>query len=147
MSSRTEKAAALFAAGCNCSQAVVVAFSDLFGLDEKTAMKFSCGHGAGLGRQREVCGAVSGMAMLAGLKHGSERPDDREAKARTYEAVQALSRAFRDKHGSIICRDLLGLEGADSDPTPAPRTAGYYRKRPCAEYVRDAAALVEQTLL
>lgn len=147
MSESVDKAVGLFKAGCNCSQSVVGAFCERFGVDEKTALRVACGLGAGLGRQREVCGAVSGMAVLAGLKYGNETPSDAaEGKRRTYAAVQQMSAAFREKNGSIICRELLGLERAEGDPTPSARTAEYYKKRPCAEYVADAAVIVEQTL-
>lgn len=146
MSERTDSAVAHFTAGCNCSQAVVMAFHDAFGLDEKTAMRIACGLGGGVGRLREVCGAVSGMAVLAGLKYGNEDPKDTAAKAKTYAVVQQLANAFREKNGSIVCRQLLGLEKPENDPTPSERTPAYYRKRPCAEYVADAAALVERTL-
>lgn len=147
MSERTEKAVARFKAGCNCSQAVVTAYSDLFGMDERTAMRAACGLGGGLGRLREVCGAVSGMALLAGLKCGNEDPADAQAKKKTYEVVQQMASAFRERHGSIVCRALLGLEKPEHDPTPSERTAAYYQKRPCAGYVADAAEIVERVLL
>ena len=147
MSERVEKAAVLFKSGCSCSQAVATAYCDLFGLDEKTAMKISCGLGGGVGRLREVCGAVSGMALLAGLKYGSENPKNAVAKKKTYEAVQQMANAFREKNGSIVCRQLLGPEKTEGDPTPSERTTAYYQKRPCAEYVADAAAIVERFLL
>lgn len=147
MSERTEKAVALFKAGCSCSQAVVAAYSDLFHIDEKTALKMACGLGAGVGRLREVCGTVSGMAVLAGLKYGSETPGDAAAKKKTYETVQAMAHAFRERNGDIVCRKLLGLEKAENDPAPSARTESYYRKRPCSAYVADAAAIVEKILL
>lgn len=146
MTSRVERAVALFRSGCSCSQAVTAAYSDLFGLDEKTAMRVASGLGAGVGRLREVCGAVSGMAVLAGLKYGSEMPDA-GAKKETYAAVQAMAEAFRLKNGSIICRDLLGLARPENDPTPSTRTEAYYKKRPCVALVEDAAVIVEQYLL
>ncbi len=146
MSERTEKAVALFKAGCNCSQSVIGAFCGDLGLDEETAMRISYGLGGGMGRLREVCGAVSGMVVLAGLKYGSGDPRDAAAKKKTYEVVQQMARAFREKNGSIVCRQLLGLEQREDDPTPSERTPAYYQKRPCAEYVADAAAIVEQTL-
>lgn len=146
MSERTEKATALFKSGYTCSQAVVLAYCDLFGLDEKTAANVACGLGGGMGRLREVCGTVSGAALLAGLRHG-DGGSDPEAKKKTYEAVQAIANAFREQNGSIVCRQLLGLEKTPSDPTPSERTEAYYRKRPCADYVSDVAALVERFLL
>ena len=146
MSERTEKAASLFKSGCNCCQSVLGAFSDDLGLDEKTAMRIAYGLGGGMGRLREVCGAVSGMVVLAGLKYGSEDPYDAAAKKKTYEIVQQMAHAFREKNGSIVCRQLLGLEKREDDPTPSERTSAYYQKRPCAEYVADAADIVERTL-
>jgi C_GCAxxG_C_C family probable redox protein len=144
--SRVEKAVALFKAGCTCSQAVVAAYGDLFGLDEKAAMRVSCGLGAGIGGLREVCGAVSGMAVLAGLKYGGETPDT-AAKKKPYETVQAMAEAFRQRNGSIVCRELLGLDRPENVPAPSARTEAYYKKRPCAALVEDAAAIVEQFLL
>jgi C_GCAxxG_C_C family probable redox protein len=146
MRARIENAVARFKAGCNCSQAVVTAYGDLFGLDEPTAMRASCGLGAGLGRLRETCGAVSGMAVLAGLKFGNTEPADAGGKKRTYEAVQQMAALFRERHGSLVCRTLLGLDQAEGDPTPSARTAAYYAKRPCAEYVATAAEIVERVL-
>ena len=143
---RSEKASALFTAGCTCSQSVFVAYSDLCGLDEKTAMRLSCGLGAGVGRLREVCGAVTGMALLAGLKHGNETPADADAKKKTYEVVQLMAGAFKAKHGTLICRELLGLDAAEGDPAPAARTEAYYSTRPCARLVADAAKIAAQHL-
>ncbi len=144
---RATRAVALFESGCACSQAVFTAYSDLFGIDEATALRLSCGLGAGVGRLRNVCGVVSAMAMLAGLKYGSPTPGDAEAKRITYEQVQRMAQAFREKHGSLICRDLLGLEEEDACATPSERTAAYYAARPCAGFVADAAELIEQLLL
>jgi C_GCAxxG_C_C family probable redox protein len=146
MSIRTDHAVALFKGGYNCSQAVVGAFCADLGLDEKTAMRVSCGLGGGMGRLREVCGAVSGMAVLAGLKYGSDDPKNADAKKKTYEVVQLMANAFREKNGSIVCRQLLGLEKPENDPTPSERTPAYYQKCPCADYVADAADIVERTL-
>lgn len=147
MSDRVEKAVALFKSGCTCSQAIVVAYCDLFELDSKTAMRFSCGLGGGVSRLREVCGAVSGMALLAGLKYGNETPQDAAAKKQTYAVAQEMANAFSERHGSIVCRQLLGLDKPENDPTPSERTESYYQKRPCAEYVAAAAAIVERVLL
>jgi hypothetical protein len=87
------------------------------------------------------------MAVLAGLKFGSVQPADAAAKRRTYAMVQQMADAFRKRHGSIVCRSLLGLEKPEADPTPSERTAAYYQKRPCAEFVADAASIVERVLM
>lgn len=137
MESRVEKAIALFKNGYNCSQAVFVAYSDLYGLDESTAFKLSTSFGGGLGGTRNVCGAVSGMSMIAGLAKGTDQPHDKEGKKVNYETVQLLVNEFEKENGSIVCGELLGLK-----PTDIP-----LKKRPCVEYVRMCAELLEKHLL
>ena len=132
---RIEKAEALFTGGCNCSQAVFAAFADEFGLDEEFAKKIATGLGGGVGRMREVCGAVSAAAMVIGMRLG---PD----KMKAYPAIQDFCAKFKEKCGSIICRDLLAGTGATTGGTPDPRTKEYYEKRPCVEIVKIAASLL-----
>lgn len=143
-SKRAEKAKEFFETGLNCSQSVVCAFADILGLSAARCARLSCGLGGGVGRQREVCGAVSGAAIVLGFVFGGE--DGREKKA-AYEKVRAFSEKFKRKNGSIVCRELLGLEkGAFDSPVPSERTAEYYKKRPCAELVFDAAEILENIL-
>ena len=127
-----EKAVALFAAGRNCAQAVFGAFAEEFGMDDETAARVSSGLGGGVGRLREVCGAMTGATLAIGLKYG---PD----KTVVYEKVQQFAAAFKKELGSIVCRELLEGTGATTGGAPEARTAEYYRKRPCAEIVRFAA--------
>jgi len=133
---RAEKAVGFFTDGCNCSQSVFTAFADEFGLDEALAQRLSCGLGGGVGRMREVCGAVSAAAMVIGMRLG---PD----KTKAYPAVQDFCAKFKARCGSIICRELLDGTGATEGGAPEARTAGYYERRPCAELVRIAAELLE----
>lgn len=144
MTNYTEKAKALFHEGYNCAQAVVLAFSDLTGLDERTAVMLSSSFGGGIGRMREVCGAVSGMCMVAGLLYGYDDPKAQSEKALHYARVQQLAADFRNENGSIICHELLGLGGGASVPIPEQRTQSYYKKRPCAELVSMAAGILEE---
>ena len=147
MSERVERAVELFKSGFNCSQSVFAAFAGEFGMDEETALKVSAGLGGGVGRAREVCGAVSGAAMLVGFKYGATDGDDAEAKARCYQVVQQIIAEFKKDNPSIVCRELLALnEGAGTDPTPEARTESYYKKRPCVQLVEDAARAVEKIL-
>lgn len=146
MSNYTDRAVELFQSGFNCSQAVFAAFSDKIGLDEQTALRVSAGLGGGVGRMREVCGAVSGAAMLAGMVYGATDGEDREAKAKTYAVVQAIAAEFKKENPSIVCRELLGLAKPDMNPTPEARTQTYYKKRPCVQLVADAAAAAEKIL-
>ncbi|MEG1999719.1 MAG: C-GCAxxG-C-C family protein, partial [Bacteroidales bacterium] len=133
---RVQRAVSYFKSGYNCSQSVFMAYADIFELDEKFAARISAPLGGGMGRLREVCGAVSGSFLLAGLKYPADDPLDRAAKTKNYAVVQELASKFREKNGSIICRDLLGLQGEVKEShIPAERTTDYYKRRPCAEYV------------
>ena len=139
---RGTKAAELFYNGYNCAQAVAVVFSDLTGLDEAMSARMASSFGGGMGRLREVCGAVSGMLLVAGILYGYDSPSDDVAKKAHYALVQALAGQFREKNGSIICREIL--KNPPSDPAPSPRTAEYYASRPCARMVYTAASLLEE---
>ena len=139
---RGMKAAELFLNGYNCAQAVAVAFCDVTGLDEKTAARTVSAFGGGMGRMREVCGAVSGMFFVLSFLYGYDTPGDDAIKKQLYSEVQALAAGFRDKCGSIICRELL--KNPPADPSPSPRTAEYYAQRPCARMVKTAADLMDE---
>ena len=134
-------AAELFLQGYNCAQAVAVAFADVTGMDKKEAAKLAAPFGGGMGRMREVCGAVSGMLMVLGTLYGYDNADADSKKKELYQQVQALAEQFKEENGSIICRDLL--QNPPSDPNPSPRTAEYYAKRPCARMVMTAARLMD----
>jgi len=136
----------LFESGYNCAQSVLAAFCEETGLDERTALMLSSTFGGGMGRLREVCGAVSAMFMVEGLTNGYADSKDDAAKTAVYARVQELAARFRDENGSIICRELLDLPEGPQDPTPEHRSAAYYQKRPCAQYVACAARLMEQEL-
>jgi len=141
---KKELAMRLFKDGYNCSQAVFGAFADDLGLDFETAVKIASSFGGGMGRMREVCGAVSGMFMAAGLKCGYSSPTDFQSKTEHYKLIQDLAAEFRAENGSIICRELLGLEGKDNNYVPSERTNEYYKKRPCEELVGQAAEILEK---
>jgi len=141
-----QKAMALFKEGYNCSQSVVLAFEDVHHMDRETAAKLASSFGGGLGRMREVCGAVSGMAMVAGLLWGYDSPTDYEGKTEHYAKIQELATKFTEVNGSIVCKELLGLEQKEGSHVPEKRTEEYYKKRPCGELVGIAAALLEEYL-
>ncbi|MBP3360996.1 MAG: C_GCAxxG_C_C family protein [Clostridia bacterium] len=144
MSEKAEEARRLFMEGYNCTQAVVGAFAGELGIDFETAMRFSSSFGGGMGRLREVCGAVSGMFMVAGLKFGYSSPDAFLEKSEHYKRIQELAEKFSDKNGSIVCRDILKLRTHKDTPNPEPRTKEYYKNRPCAEIVAGAAAIIDE---
>lgn len=143
---RPEKARELFENGCNCAQAVFCAFEDITEFDRETALRFSAGFGGGLGRLREVCGAVSGMTMVLSGVFASIDPNDTEKKKELYAIIQKAAGDFKAENGSYICRELLGLSEGASDPAPEKRTQQYYLKRPCSELVKCAAEITEKYL-
>lgn len=144
--SKADKAKELFLSGYNCAQAVFGAFCEEFGIDFELGVKISSGFGGGIARRREVCGAVSGAVMVLSMVHGySDSKADAEKK-KLYEEVRGVLKNFENETGSIICRELLGLEEKVSAPTPEARTESYYKKRPCAELVYLSAKAVEEHL-
>ena len=110
---RVERAVDNFMAGYGCCQSVVAAFADLYGVDEKTALRFGAGFGGGVGRLRMMCGAVSGIVMLVGLDCGQTEGSDREGKSACYKVVQELLAKSEQQNGSPICAEIPGLKGHD----------------------------------
>lgn len=134
---RSQKAREYFAAGFNCSQAVVAACADLYDIDEQTALRMSASFGGGIGQMRMTCGAACGMFLLAGLQTGHTQPHQPQLKQRNYQFVQHLAREFEDHNGGLICAELLGLNG-----TQSPK-----QKRPCKEMVADAVEIYLTSLI
>ena len=147
MSEKVEKAKELFLEGYNCAQAVVGAFSDDVGLDFDTAMRLASSFGAGMGRLREVCGAVSGSFMILGLKVGYNSPDDKDGKIRHYKLIQDVAERVCEEKGSIICREILGKRADKKEShVPDDRTSEYYKTRPCLGMVEEMAKITEEIL-
>ena len=136
-----------FENGYNCAQAVLLAFSDLTGLEEKIALSLASSFGGGMGRMREVCGAVSGMFMVAGLLYGGNTTESRQEKTAHYARIQMLAAQFREKNGSYLCRELLAGVQTTTGAAPEARTAEYYKKRPCKLLCGDAAELLDRYIL
>ena len=131
-----------FLEGYGCAQSVLIAFCDETGLTKRQAAMLASSFGGGMGRLREVCGAVSGMFMIAGILKGYDDPKAVEEKSEAYARVRALAKAFKAKNGSIICRDLLKDAEVTPGGEPEARTEDYYKRRPCACYVEDAARII-----
>ena len=147
MSAHSDLARELFKQGYNCSQSVFAAFCDETGLDTETALKIASSFGGGMGRLREVCGAVTGMFMVAGMKYGYTDASDNKAKTEHYRLIQDLAKQFEKENGSIICRELLGISIKYDNPLSEARNENYYRKRPCAELVEQAARMLDEYIL
>jgi C_GCAxxG_C_C family probable redox protein len=144
LDARVARAVDYFMEGFGCCQSVVAAFSDLYGIDEEQAKRIGAGFGGGVGRLRMMCGAVSGIVILVGLDCGQTDGDDRDGKSACYQVVQQLLARSEAENGSLICAEILGLKGhekAQSSYIASPRTAEYYKKRPCAAKVESAARI------
>ena len=148
---RISLAVEYFMQGYGCCQSVVAAFSDLYGLDADMAKRIGAGFGGGVGRMRMMCGAVSGLVILAGLHCGQTDGADRKGKSACYEVVQRLLATFKERNGSIICAELLGIGGVKPETkvthVPDERTAEYYKVRPCSAKVESAARIFAEFLM
>lgn len=162
---KREKAMAHFREGYNCSQSVFLAYAEDYGVAPEMACRIAASFGAGMGRMREICGAFSGMLLVAGLETGATQGKDAAGKKANYDVVQMLARRYREQNGgdSIYCKELLGLVprkgqeassglGADlkmaefTDTTPEARTENYYKKRPCPELIGLACDILDEFL-
>ncbi len=142
MKTRADIAKDYFKSGFNCSQSVAMAFCDLMNMSEDTASKLTVGFGGGMGRMREVCGAVSGMTFVISALYADR------GTAEVYSLVQQAAGEFKNENGSIVCRELLegSKNSAPSTPVPSKRTNEYYKKRPCPELVYEAADILERLI-
>lgn len=133
-----EQAKQNFLSGLNCSQSVAAAFCDEMNMDSETVKRLVIGFGGGMGRLREVCGAVSGMVFVLSALYGDK------GRTEVYSMVQTVAKEYEKENGSIVCRELLGMSAKQSDsPVPEERTKEYYKKRPCAELCEVAANILE----
>ncbi len=144
---RRERAEQLFLEGYNCTQAIVRAFDDVVDIDIDALTRIASSFGGGMGRMREVCGAVSGMFILLGLLEGYSTPETGAPKLELYKRIQALANEFKEKNGSIVCRDLLGVKKEIISAVPDERTPEYYKSRPCARLIGDAAEIFQKHLI
>lgn len=150
LEARVQRAVDNFMQGYGCCQSVVAAFADLYNLDDTMAKRIAAGFGGGVGRMRMMCGAVSGIVILAGLDRGQIDGADRKGKSMCYKVVQELLDEFKTQNGSVVCAELLGLKGhekAQSSYVALPRTAEYYKTRPCAAKVESAARIFAEYLM
>jgi C_GCAxxG_C_C family probable redox protein len=142
---RVEFAVALFQKGLSCSQAVLAAYGDQFGLESELALRVAAGFGGGMGRMAGTCGAVTGAYMLIGLKHGGTSGEDRRAKEKTFEAVREFANRFRCRNGTLVCRELLGCDISTPDGFQTAKEKKL-SATVCPKLVRDAAEIVEELI-
>ncbi len=142
--SRAKSAYDYFFEGYNCTQAIAMAFQDIIPIEQGLMLRMVSSFGGGMGRLREVCGAVSGMFFVAGVLYGYDGPKDVEGKKMHYARIQELARRFREMNGAIVCRELLGLDHKSDAPVPETRTKEYYEKRPCPMMIATAAYILDE---
>jgi C_GCAxxG_C_C family probable redox protein len=143
--SKVDDAIACFDEGFNCSQSVFSTYCEQLGLDKETGLKISCGLGGGMGRMAETCGAVTGAFLLIGLKYGKHKADDAVSKEKTYELVREFADKFKEMHGSIKCRDLLGCDISTPEGMAVMTEKGLHITH-CRKLVADSSELIEELL-
>ena len=142
---KAEEAVKVFADGYNCAQAVLSVFAPETGLTREQAMKVSCGFGGGMGRQGEMCGAVTGAIMALSVHRASAELDE-AAKARAYAAVRQFFEEFRKQNGSVECRELLGCNIGTEEGMRQARESGVFKMR-CPGFVENAVKIVQELLV
>ncbi len=142
---KADEAVECFNKGFSCSQAVLSAYCEQFGLGKEQALRVAGAFGAGMGRMCETCGAVTGAFMVIGLKYGKVKPEDEPSKEKAYALVKEFAKDFKARNGSIVCRELLGC---DMGTPEGMRFAKAHRltSTKCPKYVKDAAEIVERLL-
>jgi len=143
--SNVEKAVTIFNNGYNCSQSVVSAYAEQFGLDNETALRIAGRFGGGMGRRGEVCGALTGAIMVIGLKYGSVESGNTESKNHTYELVYEAAKRFRARNGCIHCNELLGIDIHNPEDRARAVEQNLFSSK-CPDFVRDAAEILEELL-
>ncbi len=126
----------------DCSQAILSAWCEDYGLDKKTALKLSCGFAAGMARLGHTCGAVTGAYLVISLKYGKSQIDDTNSKEKTFELIQEFDKRFIEKYGTTNCRELLGVDLRYGDMTIAKEQV----QKKCSGFVRDAAEILDAIL-
>ncbi|MHC4743516.1 MAG: C-GCAxxG-C-C family protein [Planctomycetota bacterium] len=144
MSTKPEQAVETFKERFNCSQSVLSVYSEEAGLDRETALKLACGFGAGMGRMGETCGAVTGAFMAIGLKFGASEPGDNPDKLRTFELIDQFARRFEARHGSLVCKELLGFDMSTPEGKETARQPGSFEI--CPKLVQSAVETLEEII-
>ena len=133
--------------GYGCAQSVLAAYSQDFGLEEKLALKLANGFGSGMGRLCRECGSLTGGFMVLGLKHGrwEEGPQHTADSEETYRLVHLLAERFEARHGTLLCRELLGLDLNDPIQRQYAHDQGLFKTR-CTGYILDVVQILEEIL-
>jgi C_GCAxxG_C_C family probable redox protein len=146
MKNKIDTAAAKFLEGYNCAQSVFYSFCDDLNFDKDTALKLACGFGAGMGRKGEVCGAVSGGIIVIGVKYGRGENSGKTATELTYRKTGEMMDRFIEKHGTVICRELLnGCDLTTEEGQKFFKENGLMNKT-CVPCVRSVVEIIESIM-
>ena len=145
MGQYTEKSKELFLQGYNCAQAIAGGFSEAVGLNFETAIQIASSFGGGMGGMREVCGALSGAFVILGAKYGYTSPTDAMAKSSHYKLISETGEKFKEKWGTILCRDLMKKLAEEKQAILSGKPEEY-KSRPCLIIVEDVAKILEEIL-
>jgi C_GCAxxG_C_C family probable redox protein len=119
---------------------MLAGFGELYGLDRSAALKLARAFGSGMGMGRE-CGAVTGALMILGLKV-QEASSEKETRYRVYDLVREFVRLFEEKRGTILCKDLLGVDTGTPEGRDKAIKDNLFRTL-CPGFVRDAAQILD----
>jgi len=140
-----EAAGRLFGKGLNCAQSVLAAKSDITGLSVTDSLKIATGFGAGMAMMQKTCGAVTGAYMVIGAKFGRVNPDDEKARDKTYSLIETFNQRFMEMHGSLNCRELLGVDLKTDEGAEEAEQGAYFEKK-CGQFVEDAEKILDEIL-
>ncbi len=138
-----DAAVSTFLQGFTCAQAVLAAFAGRYQLSSEHAVRLGCAFGGGMARTGQMCGAVSGALMVVGLAHGATSAEDQAAREKTYAVTKELWSRFQERHGSLACRELLGVDIGTPEGRESAIQSGLFKTR-CPAFVRDAADIAAQ---
>jgi C_GCAxxG_C_C family probable redox protein len=144
MSDKSKLATEKFLSGYNCAQSVIYPFCEKSGISDDMALKISCGFGGGMGRNQEVCGAVTGGILVLGLRHGRGINDQQSATEFTYQKTREFMSLFTESNGNFICRELLDGCDLNTEAGQQEFKDKDMKNRVCKVCVESAVELLEQ---
>lgn len=107
---RNEKAMDLFGNGCNCSQAVLMAYAEDFKLETSILERIAVAFGGGMSKQGKTCGCLSGALMVIGLKFGSDSASIVKNRGISYDKGKEFISIFDKEFGATDCHSLIQLD-------------------------------------
>ncbi len=136
----------LFESGYHCSQAVLATFSEDLGLPHETALKIACPFGGGLGGYGRTCGALTSGMMVIGLKYGTTKPTDLEAKKLSCDKTRELIETFERAYGTSSCNDLVGFDRSNLSGAELMIKLPHFHKT-CPKFLETVVSFLEEEII